>query len=86
MLYLHTTININAQDEYDFGTRGYLLQVLQEICIACLWLVSIFISSRNDDYLVPGLEGVPNHYNSLTDNAAYIEKFVDVKMSQATPR
>lgn len=83
MLYPHTTIIIDALDECDLATRGHLLQVLREICIACPGLVSIFVSSRNDDDLVLELEGVPNHYISLTDNAADIETFVEVKISRA---
>lgn len=77
------TLVLDGLDECNPSTRHNLLLAINEIIRCSASLVRVFISSRNDGDLVCQLEGCPNIYIKVTDNATDITNYVKHEVSSA---
>jgi len=73
------TIIIDALDECERSRRNELLKALLDLQKSAKQL-KVFISSRDEDNIVPKLEGVPNIYIRASDNEVDIARFVEQRV------
>ena len=81
-LYPQTTIILDALDECNLATRLDLLRALEHLLQHSSGLVKVFISSRDDQDIVPELSGYPNLAIDSRRNSDDIAQFVKAEVER----
>ncbi|KAK2753368.1 hypothetical protein FQN55_003497 [Onygenales sp. PD_40] len=78
-----STIVIDGLDECDPSRRHDVLDALNDIIQKSSNVVKVFVTSRDDGDIVCRLEGSPNIYIDVQDNAEDIARFIEVEIENA---
>ncbi|KAJ8119211.1 hypothetical protein ONZ43_g3796 [Nemania bipapillata] len=81
--YPTVTLVLDALDEVNQDCRQELLDALTKLAKQSTTLLRIFISSRSNYDIALHLDGTPNIYIGVNDNAEDISSFIDKKLPEA---